>query len=1266
MNFKRIGNLLASLFLLGTMFAVAQTPDFVKVTDKMYGGSLEKLSDNGKWAVGYGQSPHDELAFSYPRLYDVKNKKMTYLFSAQEVNTVTEMRACDVTDDGKIVVGQYDGKPAFWNADTKKWTILPNKLSGLPHGSATCVTPDGKYALGTIDEGTGSFIETIRLWDLSGATPADITPNNIPEPISMFGQMQNIQQIRACDLAPDGSSFTGIVAFSYVEEVWCFVYNMKTKTWKGIGYDVEENGRNKYKFTKTGESYFFISDGLLANDGKKIFGNAYLESNTDAIYEYDVETGKITIVDGSEGMSVGAVDNNGIIYSWNPASGLLRNVFAKVGKYWYDARLVFSQIWGIDWAAQVSQDEYGYSGTCISVSKDGKTILSNEYSNSPYDSYVMQLPKSIEEVAPEVNLLGNYYLTPVNNSAFAVLSEVRVTFDRNIEVTGKYNDAKLVDEGGNTVANSINVSVDPGDSRVLCVTFRNRRLEVGKKYQVVIPKNICHISGDKEKTNDEIVVSYKGRPDAPVAPLTVSPASGTQISRINSTSNPVTVTFDAEISNVEKGGKIVLYRINDTNDREFICNLNGSISGNVLMIFPVMEQRLAKGSDYEIVVEANVVSDISGSDPNQEYVIKYSGSYVPDSSVGSVLFSDDFNGGVNTNNWMLLDGDDLEPADTPAGWGFYQGLPWWVGRDSQTDTDMYAMSHSMYKNPGQSDDWMVTNQIFINDDSAVLSFKSQGYLKNKQDRLKVYILEDPDVYTSLTESVLQKLRYKSDLVYDEIQSPGANEELTAGEWTENNIKLDKYAGKYIYIAFLNDNRNQSAVFVEDVVVSRDVKFSLINLTPTSGLNSKEIKVKGIFGVESQTDTYKGYSLVLRDGDGKEIDRIADPDIELSKGWSTEFTFDKAIPTPVGKVLDYTIDVTLGDLNEKVVANYQNLAVKTNKKVVIEKYTGQNCPNCPLGIIAHDILERDFPGQILTLAYHCYPGDNLSTPQASKMNEFLGMNAAPTGRINRGPIAGPIWRDSETYKHYYNNNGTWYDYVAEEMNELAPADVVIERVKFEDNTYVVKMNVKYALDMDNQNVNVLAVVTENKLNGYQDNNLYTYQDDLLGDWGSEGKYASATVPYVYNDVVRTWEGTSFNGTGGYIPSSVTAGVPYEAEIRIPNISRIQNPENTRVTVMLIDSETGRIINAERMNTNGDLGVSDMTQDVKEASVSVIGNEINVNCNGYAEAMVFGLDGRVIASGNGYDSFSVEAGSYNGVAVVIVKSEAGVKSFKVFVK
>ena len=82
-----------------------------------------------------------------------------------------------MTDDGKMVVGSYNGYPATWNPQTKEWTkvAIPE---GCDAGRINAVTPDGKYAVGTCNRSSDWLYEEPVMWDL---TTGKIIPVNIPK-----------------------------------------------------------------------------------------------------------------------------------------------------------------------------------------------------------------------------------------------------------------------------------------------------------------------------------------------------------------------------------------------------------------------------------------------------------------------------------------------------------------------------------------------------------------------------------------------------------------------------------------------------------------------------------------------------------------------------------------------------------------------------------------------------------------------------------------------------------------------------------------------------------------------------------------------------------------------------------------------------------------------------------------------------------------------------------------------------------------------------
>lgn len=1247
-------------------------PDIMAVSDSNYGGSLEHLSDNGLWAVGYGKSQTSDVDYSFPRLLNISTGEITYLFSQSDASNIASMTACDVTNDGSVVVGSYDGLPAVWRSSTGTWEIVENNHE-YKTGVIERVTPDGKLAIGTLKYNDGMFA-TMRVWDLSGATVKDITPDNLPKPIGpnlssdrgTYDPM--VQQLYAGDLSFDGAYFTGMVNFSYPGDCWTFIYDMNAKSWRGIAMNVEEDG-DYYNFSRSHDGVFYANPGSFVGNSHNITGELYSNEDEAGIFFYDADADQFDVVADANGYQSAISDPLGTIYASKSYEGPMRYWFFKTGDYWYDFAVLAQQLWGIDWDAKYSQDGLGLTGTFTGVSDDGLTLMASDYSASPYVTYIIKLPAPLPDIVKDFNMLGNYYATPVSNSSFAYLREVKVTFDRYIDVVGEYSDVRLLDENGEIVATSVALTRDASDSRSMSAVFRNQRLEEGKSYTAVFPAGVAHVSGDPALVNEEIKISYKGRPDAPVSPISISPVSGSEVSRINANSNPITIRFNAELTSAFAWSDIdfytppYLYLVNEDGSLEEIIDLECSISGDILSLYPLLEQRLAYGSNYQVVIPGNLVTDLSGADPNEKIVLNYVGSYLPDApNVDGILFEDNFDAGL-TNKWMFYDGaSDQEPSDLMASWGFSAGLPWWVVRETDASTEQSAATHSMFKTPAQADSWMVTSILNISDESAYMTFNSQSY-RDAGDVLKVIVYPTDDIYTSLTKSIVNNFRYYGDVVYEEVQYPGESEELLAGEWKENNISLANYAGKNIYVAFVNENRNKSAIFLDDVKIAMDVKFALLNLTPESVVAKTEIDVEGQLQVISETDSFKGYSIALLDADGNLIAEVADPDTEVAGGWKLDFKMPQSLPLNVGKVNKYQLLVKVGEESQTIAASVSDLAIETSKKVVIEEYTGQACQYCPLGHIAIDYIQNDFPELVLPIELHSYPGDSFSNDKVVSLTSSLGMSAAPTGRVNRlEGVLSPMDTDSDgTY--IYKNAGLWYDYVVSELENLAPADIEVTSVVYDGSYCIADVEVTYALDLENANLNLLLELCEDDLMGFQTNGVARDQE-VLGEWGANGIYNRTTNLYYYKNVLRNWEGTTFNGTGGLLPSSIQAGVTYKVQMKVAAPQSVSDIYKTHVTAMLIDSESGKILNADRRSTEN----PDAVDAIDSALYSLVldGTELSVSYPGHLQVNVFSANGQKLASASGSDSLSIDPAGYSGVAIVMVRTADGIRHHKIYLK
>ena len=1182
---SKIKSIVMGTFAAVSFTVAAQDVPKILTIQPLYGGSLNSMSANGLWAVGDAVNPGNSSYMAFPRIVNASTGEATELFSESEGLRQTPMSASCVSNDGKTVGGSYSGLPAVWK-EGQGWSSLEMPKGQYNVGLVSAITPDGKYAVGRVS--IELFHEYPCMWDLETLKLVDLPGMIVSNPrnqdmIDKGGDptvwSDADLNVRLNGISPDANTIIGTVDFAFPEVSWEFMYRRDEAKWFPLGLKYE-NGR----LTPLNDEIAGVGDCVLSADGSIIGGLCMTVSDASVPFTCSVADPENFILHGDgDGYGVWAIGSDSVIYGSTPTGTPVRNWAAKVGNYWYDWKSVINQLYGIDWMVDVTKDDLGLSGTVMSVSSDNLKVLSCDYAQGT--AYIISLPRPMTEICRDVDLLGDYKVSPANGAEFSMLQKVVLDMGRPVEVKGEKTCAQLIDAEGNVVRSSINFTVQADNNRRVEVIFRNYTLEPEKSYTVRIPAGAMCIAGDPERVNKEISVSYRGREAGAVKPISFAPDNGASVARINLTTNPVIVTFNALLS-VGSNPDIRLYQIKDGVE-EFLYSLGASISNNQVMIYPVTEQRLAEGTDYRIDFGAGTVADLSGDGLNEAFSIIYHGSYVPEiDPTSNSIFREDFSNGVS--GMLLFDGDNNTPTDEMASLGFVvEGVsqPWIPIRDEE-DSDFAAASHSCYDPAGKSDDWMVTPQLFIPDDKATLSFKSQSYRNAKNDVLKVYVWESDDIVTILTQNIVDKIRGNGKLVYNQKQTPGSSEDNLAGDWTLNTVDLSEYAGKYIYIAFVNDTQNQSIIFVDDIVVSRDMAAVLSIDTPHVVVDEDNVRIQGRLSVMKEFGI-DGYQLTLSDSEGNLIETISS-DEKLEKEEICSFSFEKPVALEKGAINSFIITFATGSESIEMKYDISNLLFETTKRVVLEEMTGTTCQFCPQGIIAIEYLQELFGDLFIPVAIHSYTGDKLGGAEQTAYSSFLGIPAAPMGRVARGVVGSPMYNDKKDYLFTSPDGLTWLQKTEEALSEMAVADVDIKAADIdqENKTVSVAATFNPAVSRSDANINVFAILMEDDILDFQNNQgQYTIEAPGLGEWGKGGANGKATVLWYYDDVVR---GTSavetggvysgFNGKGGYIPSEIKAGEPIDFTFGFNLPSGIADVNKTKVCLMLLDANTGEYINA----------------------------------------------------------------------------------------
>lgn len=1277
----------------GLLSANAQTATKPVITpydlgDRCY---IEILSANGLWGLTAGTQESGAAS----RMLNLTTGKASEFPAGSEVS--------DVTNDGKIVVGSHLGKAGIYDVAKGAWEYLP-----VPNGYATTtvskVTPDGRYAVGFAMKVTTDIDGSIGLvWDLQTKQLLELT--NLPK---RSGLNSEITGWRFSGISEDGRYLLGNVDWNLMLNSdsglflkYDFVYDRENNTWRAVGYKLnedtsksntqayveteggyklEEVGKDLgpwYRFVPLMTNLYMVDGSNMSRNGHYIAGTAWFDNGEESFeypYLYNVLDESAESFPDASGAMGTVVTNDGTVVAATPSSTPVREALVRGQGYWFPLSTVLNQKYDFNF-----YDETGYdnTGTPTSITVAGNRLAMMP---DPYSSYILDLPESLKDMASGINLLGMYNTDMPVDATMSQLKEVNLTFQYNIESLTTSNGARLEAADGTVVANSVGVIAS---ARQLTISFRRATLEAGKEYNIVLPAGSIRIVGDDNQKNPEIKIPVKGRANETVKVTKVYPADGASINVIDYNTNPVIITFDCQLKKVD--GKVpLLYR---KGEETVVSTLNAVVGGNQLYIYPTAAQNLYKGMDYRVEIPAGIVTDLSDNGASEALTINYTGTYereVP--SDIDRLFFDDFSLGLN--NFLLYDGDQRTPNSEMANWQFTKELPWSLVAEDDF-SNWAAASHSMYSPAGQSDDWMVIPRLHIQDKNCRLHFKAQSYASNKSDVLKVLVWENSDKYETLDAATIAKIKSEGKVVFDETLVAQQPKGTMAGNWKDYSVPLSEFIGKDIYIAFWNNNDRQSAIFLDDVEVTRGLDFFLSTAdTETSVVNQASTEIKAFVVGNSIDKTYDKITATLLNGEGKQISQYSASALNLKKGSRHSFTFPDKLPLTVGESTAYSVKVKLDNDELTAEGTVNNLAFQPYKRVVLEEKTGIGCGNCPRGHIAIERMKERFGTHFIPVAIHSYPGDPMGS-RLSNYTDFLNLSGAPSGQVNRSygvvnpqveittgaPLSDNAYFNMSDYLAAGGDAAqatpAWEDYVAEELATPAEADIKASSVYNKDKkSFDVTANVKYAMNAKGKNLNIFAVVVEDHLFNTQSNYLASSTDPAYGDWGKDGKYGQATVnDYEFFDVARSTYGVTYQGTGGLLPTDFKAGELYKADLGSVAASRITNPDNCRVVVMLIDPNTGKIINAHVANTeDGEDGVDGIYSDGQGngPSLYMIGSQLHVQGMGNVRISAYTLDGIMVADKTVAAGASVNMGGYKGLLVIKATDANGSTTLKTLVK
>lgn len=321
------------------------------------------------------------------------------------------------------------------------------------------------------------------------------------------------------------------------------------------------------------------------------------------------------------------------------------------------------------------------------------------------------------------------------------------------------------------------------------------------------------------------------------------------------------------------------------------------------------------------------------------------------------------------------------------------------------------------------------------------------------------------------------------------------------------------------------------------------------------------------------------------------------------GSTGSFKFTAPPVTEIGEHSGtFTITKVNGADNGDATATAHNTISVTSQLgkhvVVMEEFTGTWCQWCVRGLVAMRLLNEQLGDSFIALAYH--NGDPMTIT-----NDYpVSVDGYPMACIDRAVLCDP-------YYGLGNENLGVLDVIDAQMTESIPANVAVTAEYNEDQTAVDIDASAYFFRSYTENPFRLAyVLTADGLLGsetdpdwYQSNAYYRYPaTELPGGEDFCKPNGQSMMRVAFDDVVVAY--SPYGGEEGSLPEAVKFDNTYShnysfniSDIKENNdsgLDLIKNKDKVYVNVLLIDTATGRIVNAGKCHVTGaSTGVSDIT-------------------------------------------------------------------------
>lgn len=507
------------------------------------------------------------------------------------------------------------------------------------------------------------------------------------------------------------------------------------------------------------------------------------------------------------------------------------------------------------------------------------------------------------------------------------------------------------------------------------------------------------------------------------------------------------------------------------------------------------------------------------------------------SQAQTIVFSCDFEEGI-PSDFATYDVDGNEPSRSMKSYGLNEGVAWAAYTD-EVENNTAAYSGSWYKTPGQSNDWLVTPAIKVDDIRNILSWRAYALDATHPDGYAVYIStlgNTPEHF---------------------VDAPAYEVGGESSQWQQHAISLASWVGKDIYVAFVNNSTNCNMLAVDDInVFAYEHSFTFTNTTPEAisapgTVNvSGEITSSGFMPVEGYVVelTYNGQTTVIdRSTDVVAADSVA------------SFVFDVPIDVPLDDTRDYALRISTLDGSDVVESDGSITCFE--RLVLVEEGTGTWCMWCPRGTYGIELLHEKYPGRLVDVAVHGGSDPMMCVPYYVGTYPYF-QGSFPNSVFDRCyDLVGDPYYDGDSLMNIAMNRG-------------AIGKIQATAAYNADNQLQVEATVEFGKVIAEGEYGLLYIILEDSVTGYEQANAFSEGMQEMGGYENLPDPIPAGE-YFFPNVGRMLY-PSFEGDA----TAFTAGTPRHTPMTVAytiDMPEVQRYDMVKVIAAITEIETGEIVN-----------------------------------------------------------------------------------------